>query len=108
MNELLSDLINTEKVESFIDDVIIKTENKKEHNKLVEEILRKIEENDLYIKLEKYKWKVREMDFLEVVIGLEEIKIKKEKVKVVLDWPVSKSVKKVQKFLDWLIIIKGL
>ena len=48
------------------------------------------------------------MDFLEVVIGLEEIKIKKEKVKVVLDWPVSKSVKKVQKFLDWLIIIKGL
>ena len=36
--------------------------------------------------------KIREVNFLEVVIGLEEIKIEKVKVKVVLNWPVSKSV----------------
>ena len=41
------------------------------------------------------------MDFLEVVIGLEEIKIEKEKVKVVLNWLVSKSVIEIQKLL-WL------
>ena len=52
---------------------------------MVEEILRRMEENNLYIKLEKYRWKVREMKFLELMIGLEEIKIKKKKVKVVLD-----------------------
>ena len=52
---------------------------------MVEEILRRMEENNLYIKLEKYRWKVREMKFLELIIGLEEIKIKKKKVKVVLD-----------------------
>jgi len=34
-----------------------------------------------------------------VVIRLEEIKVEKEKVKVVLDWPVSKLVKEIQKFL---------
>jgi len=38
------------------------------------------------------------VDFLKIVIGLEEIKI--VKVKVVLDWPVLKSVKDVQKFLE--------
>jgi len=32
-----------------------------------------------------YKWKVREVDFLEVVVRLEEIKIVKVKVKAVLD-----------------------
>ena len=58
---------------------------KKKYDKLVEEILRRMEENNLYIKLEKYRWKVREMKFLELMIGLEEIKIKKKKVKVVLD-----------------------
>ena len=42
---------------------------------------------------------VREVDFLGVVIGLEGIKIKEEKVKLVLDWPVSKLVKNIQKFL---------
>jgi len=35
---------------------------------LVEEILRRMKENNLYIKLEKCKWKVREVDFLKVVI----------------------------------------
>jgi len=53
----------------------------------------------LYIKPEKCRWKVREVNFLEVVIGLERIKIEKVKVKAVLDWPVPKSVKDVQKFL---------
>ena len=42
---------------------------------------------------------MREVDFLGVVIGLERIKIEKVKVKAVLDWPVPKSVKDVQKFL---------
>jgi len=51
------------------------------------------------VKPEKYKWKVREVDFLEVVIGLEGIKMEEEKVKAVLDWPVSKTVKDIQKFL---------
>ena len=37
--------------------------------------------------------------FLGVVIGLEGIKIEEEKVKGVLDWPTSKCVKDMQKFL---------
>ena len=36
---------------------------------------------------------------MEVVIGLEEIKMEEEKMKGVLDWPTSKCVKDVQKFL---------
>ena len=40
------------------------------------------------------------MDFLEVVIKLKEIKIKEEKVKVILNWLVFKLVKKIQKFLE--------
>ena len=37
INELLRYLINIEKVESFIDDVIVETESKKGHDELVEE-----------------------------------------------------------------------
>ena len=42
---------------------------------------------------------MKEIEFLEVVIGLEEIKMEKEKVKRVLEWPTPKYVKDVQKFL---------
>ena len=70
MNELLRDLINTGKVATFIDDVIIGIETEERHDKIVAEVIRRLEENDLYVKPEKCRWKVREVEFLEVVIGL--------------------------------------
>ena len=99
MNELLRDLINTGKVAVFIDDIIVGTEDEEGYNELVAEVVKRLEENDLYVKSEKYKWKVREVGFLGVAIGLEGIKMEEEKVKGVLDWPTPKCVKNVQKFL---------
>ena len=55
MNELLRDLINTGKVAVFINDVILGTETEEEHDELVAEVIRRLEENDLYVKLEKCK-----------------------------------------------------
>ena len=85
MNELLRDLTNTGKVAVFIDDVIVGTETEEEHEELVAEVIKRREENDLYVKPEKCKWKVREVEFLGVVIELEGIKMEKEKVKGVLE-----------------------
>ena len=72
------------KVATFIDDVIIGTEIEEEHDEIVEKIIRRLEENDLYVKLEKCKWKVQEVGFLRVVIGPDRIKMEEEKVKGVL------------------------
>ena len=85
MNELLRDLINTGKVAVFINDVIVETETEEEHDELVAEVVKRLEENDLYMKLEKCKWKVKKIEFLDVVIGPEGIKMEKEKVKGVLE-----------------------
>jgi len=43
------------KVGSFINDIMVRTETEEEHNELVAEILRRLEENDLHVKPEKYK-----------------------------------------------------
>ena len=99
MNELLIDLINMGKVAAFIDDMIVGIENEEGRDELVAEIIKRLEENDLYVKPEKCKWKVREVGFLGVVIGPEGIKMEEEKVKGVLDWPRPKYVKNMQKFL---------
>jgi len=64
-------LINTGEVASFIDNVIIEIEKEKEHDKIVEEVVKTLAKNDLYVKPEKYKWKVRKVELLGVVIGLE-------------------------------------
>jgi len=55
MNELLRDLINTGKVAVFIDDVIVETETEEGHDELVAEVVKRLEENDLYVKPEKCK-----------------------------------------------------
>jgi len=99
MNELLRDLINTGKVAAFIDDVIVGTETEEGHDEIVAEIIKRLEENDLYVKPEKCKWKVREVGFLGVVIGPDGIKMEEKKVKGVLDWLIPKGVKNIQKFL---------
>jgi len=99
MNEILRDLINKGKVAAFVDDVLVGTETKEGHDKIVEEILRRLEENDLYIKLEKCVWKVRRIRFLGVVIGPKGIEMEKEKVDRVLSWPEPKNVKDIRKFL---------
>ena len=99
INEILRDLINTGKVVVFIDDVIVRTEMEEGHDELVAEIIKRLEENNLYVKPEKCKWKTREVEFLGVVIGPEGMKMEEKKVKDVLDWPTLKYVKDVQKFL---------
>jgi len=68
MNEILRDLTNTRKVASFIDNIIVGTKEEEGHDEIVEEVIRRIEENNLYVKPEKCKWKIREVGFLEVVI----------------------------------------
>ena len=95
MNELLRDLINTGKVAAFINDMIERIKTEEGCDELVAEVIRRLEENNLYVKLEKCKWKVREIGFLEVVIKLEGIKMEEEKVKGVLEWLTPKCVKNI-------------
>ena len=99
MNEILRDLINKGKVAAFVDDMLVETETEEGHDEIVEEILRRLEENDLYVKLEKCVWKVRKIGFLGVVIGSNGIEMEEEKIDGVLSWPEPKNVKDVRKFL---------
>jgi len=51
MNDILRDLIDTGDVVAFMDNVLVGTENEKKHDKIVGEVLRRIEKNNLYIKI---------------------------------------------------------
>ena len=53
INNILRNLIDTGDIVVFMDNVLVGTENEKKHNKIVKEVLKRIERNDLYIKLEK-------------------------------------------------------
>ena len=92
MNEILRNMINEGKMAAFVDDMLIGTETEEGHDKIVKKVLRRLEENDLYMKPEKCAWKVQKVNFLGVVIGQGKIEIEEDKVAGVLNWPVPKIV----------------
>ena len=55
MNNLFRNLINQGDTATFIDNILVAIDIEEEYDKLVEEVLRRLEENDLFVKLEKCK-----------------------------------------------------
>ena len=53
MNDLLRDMIEAEDVAAFIDDIIVRTGTEEGHDNIMEEVLRRIAKNDLFVKPEK-------------------------------------------------------
>jgi len=100
INKILRDLVNKGKVTAFVDDVLVRTEIEKGHDEIIEEVLKRLEKNDLYVKPEKYVWKVRKIRFLGVVIEPNGIEMEKKKVDGILSWPKPKNMKDIRKFLD--------
>ena len=99
MNEIFANMDDV--VVVYIDDLMIftKTENQAEHNKIVLEVLRRLEKNDLFVKPEKCTFRATEVDFLSMIVGCDRSKMDQEKVKAILEWPEPKTVKGVRSFL---------
>ena len=85
INNLFRDLINQGDMATFIDNILVATDTEEGHDELVEEVLKRLEENDLFVKLEKCKWKVREVEFLEVVIRPRGVEMQRKKIEGVLN-----------------------
>ena len=54
INKILWNLINTEVVRSFIDNIIVEIEEEERYNKIMEEVVKRLTKNNLYV-----KWKKR-------------------------------------------------
>ena len=54
MNDLLRNMIEVEDIVVFINNVMVEMEIEKRHDDIIEEVLRKMAENDLFVKPEKY------------------------------------------------------
>ena len=99
MNEILRDMINEGRVAAFVDDVLVGIETEEEYDETVEEVLKRLEENNLYVKPEKCVWKARKVPFLGVEMGEGKVKMEEEKIEGVLKWPTPRCIRDVRKFL---------
>jgi hypothetical protein len=99
MNDIFKDLVDLNVVIVYIDDILIFTKNEENHDKIVAEVLRRLEKNDLFVKPEKCEWKSDMVKFLGMVLSPQGIAMQKEKTRAIEEWPVSQNIKDVQRFI---------
>ena len=91
MNDILKEEIDCGVVIVFIDDILIFTEREEGHEEIVKEVLQKLKENDLFLKVEKCIFSTSKIEFLRLIIGPDGIKMDLIKVNAITSWPVPKS-----------------
>jgi hypothetical protein len=99
MNAIFTDLIAEGKVAVYLDDILIWSTTLNKHWKIVHEVLRQLEEHDLYLQPEKCKFEQSSVNYLGLVISLGKVSMDPVKVKAVKDWIPSMKLKEVRSFI---------
>ncbi len=87
--------------QTYLNDILIYSKTLKEHRIHVKEVLKKLREVDLQINIDKCKFKIQKISFLELLIFINDLQINSRKVDVIQDWEVSWSLTHMQIFIDF-------
>jgi len=85
---------------TYLDDILIYSDNLKTHYKYVYKILAKLNEQAMYVKKLKSRFKIKKIQFLKYVIQFNQIKKNLKKTETVWNWFTLQKIKKVQVFLE--------
>jgi Reverse transcriptase (RNA-dependent DNA polymerase) len=86
----------------YMDNILIATTgNLTQHCDKVAQILKKLQDNDLFLKPEKCQFHKQEVEYLGVIVGKGQVKIDPVKVKGIMDWPVPTNVSELYLFLGF-------
>ena len=71
------------------------------HRSYIHRILTKLEDNNLYLKLEKCKFEKDKIKYLGVIVGRNHLKMSPKKLQGVADWPIPKTPTNICQFLGF-------
>ena len=101
MNHILKPLIDEGHVIVYMDDILVFNDDIKEHRKIVNRVLQILEENKLYLKIEKCTFESSYVDYLGVIVGNGTVRMDPTKVEVVTKWPTPEKKQDIQSFLGF-------
>ncbi len=87
--------------QTYLNDILIYSKTLKEHRTHVKEVLKKLCEVDLQIDIDKCKFKIQKILFLELLIFINDLRMNSRKVDVIQNWKVSWLLTHVQIFIDF-------
>jgi len=100
MNEIFADLLDVYVI-VYVNNILIYSNNLKEHKLHVKEVLRRLSKNKLYTSLSKYSFHRDKIEFLEFIISKNGFQMDDNKVQIVQDWSIPWHIKNIQSFLGF-------
>jgi len=101
MNEYFHDMITEGWLVIYINDMLIYGANEEETRERTKRVLQRLQENDLFLKLEKCKFVEKEVEFLGMIVKEGKIMMDPVKLAGISKWPEPKTVKQVRSFLGF-------
>src|SRR5713101_3557171 len=101
MNTVFTDLIKTGKVFIYMDDILIATETLKEHCRFVRLVLKRLQDNHLFLKIEKCNFEQPSVDYLGLILTADAISMDPKKTDTIQTWPAPTHLKEVRSFLGF-------
>ncbi|KAK3507066.1 hypothetical protein QTP70_003876 [Hemibagrus guttatus] len=100
INEVFRDLLGRGVI-AYIDDILVYSASMKEHVIQVREVLTRLQQHHLYVKLEKCEFHRSVVTFLGYVILHQGVEMDTVKVQAVTEWPEPPTVRELQRFLGF-------
>ena len=85
----------------YLNDILIYSNNVREHNDHVKTVLTALRKHRLFVKLEKCSFERDWVNYLRFIINTEDIIMNSAKMKTIMFWSTSKSIKEMQSFLEF-------
>src|SRR5260370_13421352 len=102
MNDILQDFIHNGEVICYMDDILVYSHTLSDHWWIVCQVLSTLQEQRLFLKPEKCKFKQKEVEYLRLVILKDHVAMDPMKVHGVMEWLTPMKVKEVQSFLGFV------
>ncbi len=100
MNDVLFEYLH-QFCQIYLDDIIIYSKILKKHKQHVRLILNKLREADLQMNINKCKFYVQEIIFLELLIFIKELKMNSWKIQAIMKWSILNNLTQIQSFIDF-------
>uniref|UniRef100_A0A0W0FND9 Putative reverse transcriptase-rnase h-integrase n=1 Tax=Moniliophthora roreri TaxID=221103 RepID=A0A0W0FND9_MONRR len=101
MNSIFTDLIAQRKVAMYLDDILIYSTSLEEHHRTMHEVLKWLQENDLYLCPEKCEFDQEQVEYLGMVICKGVVSMDPVKVRAVKEWATPRNLREFQGFLGF-------
>ena len=83
----------------FIDDILVYSKNEQEYEQHLQIVLQTLREKQLYAKLSKCDFWLKEVSFLGHIVSIEGIRVDPTKIEAIVSWKRPRNVTEVRSFL---------